>query len=88
MPRSSITAEQAIANQLAYIAGERRRMTLLQDAFRAYTRAARKLGSRALTPDEINERFRELNRMEVEAESAEYAERAEQIAKWQAEADA
>jgi hypothetical protein len=86
MTREPLTPEQAIANQLAYIAEERERMTALLQAFRTYAAAAKALRLHALTPDEINARFRQLSDMEREARSPEYAAHQIQISKWQAEA--
>lgn len=80
-----MSPEQATANQLAYIAEERKRMTALLKAFRAYAAAAKKLRLHALTPNEINDRFREIDCMEREARTPEYAARQAQIAAWQAE---
>lgn len=78
-----LTPEQVTANQLAYIAEERHRYTALRDAFAVYRATAKALGLHALTPNEIDDRFHQLDQMAIEAETPEYQARHVQISIWQ-----
>lgn len=80
----SITPEQATRLQLRYINSERVRMAKLQIAWNAYKAAAKALDLHPLTPDEIHARNSQLDAMEREARTPEYAERAARLASFMA----